>query len=42
MEFQKFNFGQNVNAKLNKKDDKFDERTTGKKSNTNMQGGFGM
>ena len=38
----KFNFGQNVNAKLNKKDDKFDERTTGKKSNTNMQGGFGM
>lgn len=38
----KFNFGQNINAKLNKKDDKFDERTTGKKSNTNMQGGIGM
>ncbi|MCK9163692.1 MAG: TonB-dependent receptor [Bacteroidales bacterium] len=38
----KFNFGQNVKAKLNKKDDKFDERTTGKKSNTNIQGGIGM
>ncbi len=38
----KFNFGQKLNAKLNKKDDKFDERTTGKKSNTNMQGGIGM
>ncbi|MFA5541068.1 MAG: outer membrane beta-barrel protein [Bacteroidales bacterium] len=38
----KFNFGKSINPKLNKKDDQFDDRTTGKKSNTNMQGGMGM